>query len=743
MLSKQLTSKLKQEQEKENQANPSHLSVVQCDRLIRTVSCKHDANHAVKKSNINVLQSYEETKLYVSPHYSIQRPISPKTPDTEAGATGAPAATEEKVTDIINSVKLKRKHNVKLVNETPSKNQVDSGEIGIKDLLQQIVDKLTTVNVNQWFAHGTSPESDQNLFEPIQQALNHIDFNLKRNSDFINELTKLLDTSRSIKQEANLKRISKNMDEDKTNKLQSTPASPAPQKKDDRKKSFSLLSLASKSPKPEKKELHPPVNTEADLTASLSQIDSNFRLQMKLQNNQNNEVNNSNYIELENEVEKISYHLESLASQWSKLDFTNTNDLLKSAIEFQALLGNVNSAFILKELEQSLFKINWLVSSKSGFSEPNWQSSVLSLTPSTIDSFIGVNLLKNYYKYVKYDFVSYKLFTRQIQLIQLCAIILSIVHKSLNYYREVCTLSTIASNGGFTNEGMVSFAFSADKYRPISWSANHVTLYNVQNRGSEGQSALKGNESPGVSRSSSQRRTTTQPNEQVKEEQMRKIKCELFLKEMTEFLHLSTNRLNIQASIANRTGYFYIVNQSTGLVLQAVDFASDASLSEQIEKKRQQQSFKGQPSQSATKPPAGANVSKGPRFYLMNKIHQNSGKLNNSDNSVNYETAHDEQLWYYYLINGCVANKTIRSGHCMAASSLNAKSPVCFWPNVKTTNCSWFYNSHDNTIVSGLDDELCLDFIIVDEAPNTKRYAVVIDTKCSNKVSQKWAFEFC
>lgn len=106
------------------------------------------------------------------------------------------------------------------------------------------------------------------------------------------------------------------------------------------------------------------------------------------------------------------------------------------------------------------------------------------------------------------------------------------------------------------------------------------------------------------------------------------------------------------------------------------------------------------------------------------------------------ETAHDEQLWYYYLINGCVANKTIRSGHCMAASSLNAKSPVCFWPNVKTTNCSWFFNAQDNTIVSGLDDDLCLDYTVVEEN-NTKRYAVVIDTKCSNKVSQKWAFEFC
>ena len=106
------------------------------------------------------------------------------------------------------------------------------------------------------------------------------------------------------------------------------------------------------------------------------------------------------------------------------------------------------------------------------------------------------------------------------------------------------------------------------------------------------------------------------------------------------------------------------------------------------------------------------------------------------------ETAHDEQLWYYYLINGCVANKTIRSGHCMAASSLSAKSPVCFWPNVKTTNCSWFFDAQEGAIVSGLDDDLCLDYTVVEES-GAKRYAVVIDAKCSNKASQKWAFEFC
>ena len=108
--------------------------------------------------------------------------------------------------------------------------------------------------------------------------------------------------------------------------------------------------------------------------------------------------------------------------------------------------------------------------------------------------------------------------------------------------------------------------------------------------------------------------------------------------------------------MANRTGYFYIVNQSTGLVLQAVDFTSDACLQEQIEKKRQQQSFKG--GQVANKPTiigstttaisSATPISKGPRFYLMNKVqHQpNNGNLNNNpENSVNSDTSHEEQLW--------------------------------------------------------------------------------------------------
>ena len=52
----------------------------------------------------------------------------------------------------------------------------------------------------------------------------HIDFNLKRNSDFINELTKLLDTSRAIQQEKQLKKLLKSLEDERT-LLANTPTS--------------------------------------------------------------------------------------------------------------------------------------------------------------------------------------------------------------------------------------------------------------------------------------------------------------------------------------------------------------------------------------------------------------------------------------------------------------------------------------------------------------------------------------
>ena len=241
-------------------------------------------------------------------------------------------------------------------------------------------------------------------------------------------------------------------------------------------------------------------------------------------------------------------------------------------------------------------------------------------------------------------------------------------------------------------------------------------------------------------------------------------------------VQLSASRLDMQTALANQLGYFYIVNDLTGLVLQAHDSTlsrNGYSLREQIEQRRVQQSNaslkikssnsnigaagqlrnstnadKSTPpqllqldstsssaTQSSTSPP-----SKGLRFYLMPKKHNTT---NGNNNSAQQRNEVDDQLWYYYLINGCIANKSVRSGYCMAASSLNAKSPVCFWPNVKTTNCSWFYNAGEQTITSGLSDDLVLDVDMASrEADDAQCFSVIIDKKVANKASQKWSFEF-
>jgi hypothetical protein len=790
---------------------------------------KHDSNHAIKKSNINVLQSFDEIKLY-------------SIPNVESIDANSNVQAQTNLSNLTNSTKLPRRNeSMRQQNASDPTNGVNEpiNEINLKNLLDQIVDNLSTVNVQNWFSSEHSfnfkqlnqvainengeftapnlPSKPVNLFDSIQHALRHIEFNLKRNSDFINELTKLLDTSRAIKQEAQLRKLLKEHGEEKLNKSNeqndsksttlSPPASPyvsgssESEKKRSKSKSFRGFPVGLSSPKSKSKEiltnsdgkgsslLSPTSISTTPNSISLNNIDLNSsnkdqKLSQTLNQLVNSEINNSDYIELEIEVEKISYQLDLLFHTWSKLTELNNQyhsngvDHLKYSIEFYSLLNNLNSSLIYKELEQSLFKLNWLITSKSGFSEPNWLTNVISLTPSTLDSFIGVNLLKNYYRYVKYDFVTYKLFTRQLQLIQICAVILNIIHRTLVFYKESSTLSSISNtfNGIYggsnsnsnilndpSNQSLLSFSFSADKFRPISWSANHVTLYNVENKTSAANattpsSSSSNNQQP-LARSPSLRRGQDRSsNVPSREEQIRQIKMELFVKDINELLKISMDRINIQASLTNRTGYFYIVNQSTGLVLQAVDFTSAYSLKEQIEQnqKRLQTSSIKQTSPNSTKTPAsptnsssgGSSAhSKGPRFYLMPKKNtQQHGKKSSANasisSSLSTETADDEQLWYYYLINGCVANKVIRSGHCMAASSLNAKSPVCFWPNVKTTNCSWFFNTQDQTIVSGLSDELVLDYVIIDEQPN-QRYAVVIDTKIPNKASQKWSFEFC
>ena len=324
----------------------------------------------------------------------------------------------------------------------------ETSEIDFRDILDQIFDNISTHNVSDWFksaaenqpphqqprspprerasngnntngnnespsfqtpesplSAASSPLDQTNLYDAIQYALTHIDFNLKRNSDFINELTKLLDTSRAIKQEAQLKKVLKLLEEEKSSQQAaqtmanlcapisnqackggsvSQPASPklsapnANQDTDERRddsvkkrpkyKSFKGFSSGfSASPKLKPKELSSNANANANSVPTIqynggststttntastvtsspakflssagnglcsskaqsskdltgSSIELNFQRQLLLYN-QHNEVNNSDYIELEFEIEKISYNLDKLVRNWSKLKSLN------------------------------------------------------------------------------------------------------------------------------------------------------------------------------------------------------------------------------------------------------------------------------------------------------------------------------------------------------------------------------------------------------------------------------------
>jgi signal recognition particle GTPase len=165
------------------------------------------------------------------------------------------------------SSKLPRRNNSTKVSSPGHHNSSSSSsdivEINLKDILSQIINNLSNSScVNEWFklsnvyqqqqqqvemANGSNlfcneideviqqEKTERSLFESIENALNHIDFNLKRNSDFINELTKLLDTSRAIQQEKQLKKLLKSIEDEKlnssnlsvpANQSQSQPSSP-------------------------------------------------------------------------------------------------------------------------------------------------------------------------------------------------------------------------------------------------------------------------------------------------------------------------------------------------------------------------------------------------------------------------------------------------------------------------------------------------------------------------------------
>ena len=209
------------------------------------------------------MQTFDEIKLYIAPKNYKQ--ISTTTSNTTAiaasssnndeqqqsdtkidnitSSSSSPAHQSSPITNISypNSTKLPRR-NESMRNNTTINNAAaatttnespDASEVDLKEILNQICESISNTQLSEWFRFSTNqrqqddavpmtrPDSPLSvgdfppppppppriqLFDSILQALNHIDFNLKRNSDFINELTKLLDTSRVIKQEAQLKK---------------------------------------------------------------------------------------------------------------------------------------------------------------------------------------------------------------------------------------------------------------------------------------------------------------------------------------------------------------------------------------------------------------------------------------------------------------------------------------------------------------------------------------------------------
>ena len=76
-------------------------------------------------------------------------------------------------------------------------------------------------------------------------------------------------------------------------------------------------------------------NKDLSMT-SVNNIEVNFQRQL-LFYNQHNEVSNSDYIELEFEIEKISYHLDKLLRGWTKIQAFNA---MVGFIDFKSIILN-------------------------------------------------------------------------------------------------------------------------------------------------------------------------------------------------------------------------------------------------------------------------------------------------------------------------------------------------------------------------------------------------------------------
>ena len=623
--------------------------------------------------NIDIIQNFSETKLYIP-----SKPV-----------TISPTSENDEIT-----TQQQKK---------PAKTtELEYLEVNINELMNQIIDALKE-NSSDWF-HESSP-----LRQLIPQALNYVDYNIKRNNNYIFEFETLL---RSAQQTQENEFLKKNQEEQHQAQSPSPIPSPVPvtNEKEHKKRSKSLKVLnrsAEKTPVLGTKNDHLNIQSETNLNGSMStsaqsvnidqsKMHASINISSYLTDLRQQEAVQLSYRYVEQNIMQIGYCLNIFNRFWSKVS-SNKGSFDDHLNLFY--LNNFDNLTVFSQLDQFLYKIHWQIANKNENDAGNdldahafsQELHAILLTPTTNKNLLNINFLLNYYRLISYDFISFKLFIRQLQLTQIAAILCQIIYKILNlYHKKNKSADESSQQLNFSKEFLV---FPKNQYRPISWSNNHVTLHHnsfkTSTQFSNSQASMNNHNVP--------REETDFDN--------------LFISDLKDFLNLSINRLNCQASLINSTGYFYIVNKSTGLVLEAMEPSILNEKSNTIQK------------------------SKAARFYLTKK-----------------EKSRGEQLWYYYAYNGCIVNKLVRSGYCMAVSSLNPKSPVCLFPNVRTTNCKWFFNHVDNTITSGLSENLALDYtndedqkvvtINADDSTQKKRFAVIINKKDVTKPSQKWSIEF-
>lgn len=145
MFSKQFSERLKSTDKPVATVDPQiQINANKYDRIMRSLSVKRD--NKKEKVNIEIVQNFTDTKLYIPPKPKAASPVNEK--DGEKAPKKSP--------------------------RTP--NEIEYFEVNINELMNEIIDALKD-NCSNWFNESSV------LRHLIPQALNYIDYNIKRNNN--------------------------------------------------------------------------------------------------------------------------------------------------------------------------------------------------------------------------------------------------------------------------------------------------------------------------------------------------------------------------------------------------------------------------------------------------------------------------------------------------------------------------------------------------------------------------------